>query len=392
MSYLRASRRVGIKEDETMTGKKRFPETLQTEKPSGNAGGRRKKKKRTVPVILGLGLLVVIMGVGYVYLQKWMHEIRPVTTNPTKDVCLITGPAGLEDPIFMNIQAGIEEAQDKYGLTTGVISAKTDTEREFNARIDEACHEYRVVICYGQDMADNLLVKAQVYPQTKFIFLEGTIYTEEGATSTLPNVLEVGFRVEEASYLAGYLAVKMSSRNCLGFIGGRDEPALRAYYGYYAGAMYADRSCEIRLGLPGGSPGRNRIRDLTTQLFQGGVLIILHSVGSESQTIAECARQENKQIIETGIPRENAGAEVLTTVVKKYDRVVADLLEHQSTLTYGERIYYGYKEGALDLLRPEKNVTDSLWKQVEDLRTRIVNAQVKIPGTKDEFDVAFLGK
>ncbi|MDR2736008.1 MAG: BMP family ABC transporter substrate-binding protein, partial [Gracilibacteraceae bacterium] len=368
-------------------------------RPGGPSGNKQKngnnknggKKKMVFLIILGVVVLMLAVGVA-LYLIGKPRGITTVMTNPTKDVVLITGPEGLDDPVAANIWQGIEEASQKNSLTAGYIVPKADTEKEFNAKLDEACRDYRIVVCYGQDLADNLLIKVQTYPQANFLFFEGTILTGEGETSTFPNVLEVGFRVEEASYLAGYLAFKINSGNSLGFVGGKDEPALRAYYGFYAGVMHASNNpgYEIRSGLPGSAAdGYKRVKTLASDIYKDGAGIIYHSVGSHyGQAIAEAARQDNKKVIASGRVPENAGSEVLMTVVKNYDVVVKDLLEKSTnnSLPYGERVYYGYTENALSLPKPAKDVSDSLWNQAEDLRNKIIKGERSVPGNQDEFD------
>ncbi|MCL1791764.1 MAG: BMP family ABC transporter substrate-binding protein [Peptococcaceae bacterium] len=367
------------------------PESRQRSGNNDGRGGNNKKQKRILILVLtAIALLVVVAAIALI-LGNSSQSIKPVMTNPTKDIALITGIGGLEDPVSASLWEGIEEAGRQKGLTVTYIVPKVDTEKEFNSILDEACKEYQTVVCYGQHLADNLLIKAQTYTQTRFIYFDGSVFTGEGDTATLANVLEVGFRVEEASYLAGYMSVKISSKTCLGFIGGRDEPAMRSYYGYYAGAMYANQVTEIRSGLPGSSSdGNKRMKSLASDLYKDGVQIIFYSVDNAyGQAIKEIAQQEKKKVITSGGVPKNAGSEVLTTVVKKYDIVVKDILEKsaKNTLTYGERVYYGYTENALELMKPAtSDVSDSLWKQVEDLRGRVANGQIKVPGTKEEFE------
>ena len=426
----------------------------RTDKPK-----KQKKSKKGLLVVI-IVLFVLGLGCAVFYFWKFMYgsTIKPVITNPTMDVGLVTGPTALEDPIYSKIWDGMKIAESKYGLTVGYVAAAKDTDKDIDAAIDKACKEYHMVICYGRDMADNLMVKSEVYPQIKFIFIDGTLL-QEGETTPPPNVFEAGFRVEEASYLAGYLAIKESPKSCLGFIGGKDEAARRAYYGYYAGAYSVDLSCEIRWGLPGANYDSNRIEFLATNMYSEGVQNIFSAVDPLSgKIIAEAARRKNKKMIASDVtPPQSSDTGVLVTVVKNYDTVVVMLLSayKQNTLMFGQKMAYGFKEKAIDFPKPPsqtdntpdnrtsnntdnntknntennannnannsknnnktnntnnsptnnttnnnnntKNTTNNsaninegisstLWKQVEDLKEKILDGTLRVPGTQEEFE------
>ena len=358
-------------------------------------GQPKKSKKKKVLVVLSILMILGLGGAGfYVWKFVFAGTITPVLTNPTKDVCLITGPEALEDPIYENIWAGMEDAEKKHGLSIGHVAITKDTEKDVDTAIDKACKEYHLVICYGQDMADNLAVKAQVYPHIKFILIEGTLL-QEGETTPPPNIFEAGFRSEEASYLAGYLAVKKSPINCLGFMGGKDEATMRTYYGFYVGALSVDLNCEIKWGLPGAAYDSNRIKSLASDMYQDGVQSIFNAVDPQSgQIIADAARKENKKMIAFDVASHSSGTEVLATMVKHYDTIVVMLLGayKDNTLTFGQKMAYGFREKGIDFLKPPgpTDITDDIWGNVEKMKEKILDGTLLIPGTREEFESKYL--
>jgi basic membrane protein A len=279
----------------------------------------------------------------------------------------------------------MEAAKLTYGLKTGYLTPKSDSDRDLNAIIDEACRQYRVVILYGHDKVDNLSEKHRVFPGNNFILIEGTMTQEE--TSQPPgNVLEVGYRTEEASHLAGFLAARTSSTNNFGFIGGKDAQSQRVYYGFYDG-VFSDRTSYVKTGLFNNTHNSDRLKMLAENLYNDGAQVVIHAVNHKHEaTIAGIARQKNKKFIATSL--SNTGSEVLATIIQKHDVVIEKLLAdyNNKEIRYGQSVLFGFKEDALDFLRPESGITDALWKQIEDKRDKITNGTLAVPGNKNEFD------
>jgi basic membrane lipoprotein Med (substrate-binding protein (PBP1-ABC) superfamily) len=80
-------------------------------------------------------------------------------------------------------------------------------------------------------------------------------------------MLGVSYKVEEAAFLAGYLAGKMSKSNVAGFIAGDNkESSLRYYYGFKAGLRYAAPGSELMKGVAGTFTDSSRIEEMAQRM------------------------------------------------------------------------------------------------------------------------------
>jgi basic membrane lipoprotein Med (substrate-binding protein (PBP1-ABC) superfamily) len=132
--------------------------------------------------------------------------------------------------------------RDSLRLQVSHVEARTPAEQSEALRT-YAAQGYQLVFAHGFELQDAAEAVSVDYPETVFIVTSGR--------RARGNVSPLIFRLEEASYLAGMVAGRLTKSNVLGFVGGIELPPIKAAYeGWVNGAKAVNpkiRSREIYL-------------------------------------------------------------------------------------------------------------------------------------------------
>jgi basic membrane lipoprotein Med (substrate-binding protein (PBP1-ABC) superfamily) len=118
--------------------------------------------------------------------------------------------------------------RDTLGGEVSHIQTRTPAEFDENFR-QYGARNFDLVFGHGFEFQDAALRVAPAYPNT--------IYVTTSGISVARNVAGVSFAFEEASYLAGMIAGRMTKSNLLGMIGGTELPPVkRSFAAFEQGA------------------------------------------------------------------------------------------------------------------------------------------------------------
>lgn len=159
-------------------------------------------------------------------------------TVPGMRVALVT-PGSVGDAAW-NAGAfeGLQRIRDSLRVHVSHIEARTPTE-QIEALRTYAAQGYDLVFAHGFEFQDAAERVSASYPKTAFIVTSGR--------RAKGNVSPLIFRLEEASYLAGMVAGRLSKTGVLGFIGGIELPPIKAaYQGWVNGAKAVNPAIKSR--------------------------------------------------------------------------------------------------------------------------------------------------
>lgn len=113
---------------------------------------------------------------------------------------------------------GADKLAQDYGVKIKTIECQ---EENFKQYMVQAAEESDIVVPVGWQFYEIPEV-AKEYPDTKFIWVDN----EAEGIADLPNVLCITYAQNEGSFLAGYIAAKMSKSGVVGAVGGdRTQPS-----------------------------------------------------------------------------------------------------------------------------------------------------------------------
>ena len=214
----------------------------------------RSKWVKYVAAVLAVGLL------GALVAGCSQAARRPQPATPAEEpktavkAAMVTDIGGLGDKSFNDLSnAGLERAKSELGVETKVLESKAPTDYESNLT-QLANAGYSPIFAVGFLMTDTV---AKVSTATPDVIYGGV---DEFFDPTIPNVVGLNFKEQEAGYLAGVLAGLADHQDRRRSADQRQEgPRLRRRHGDSAGP-------EVRHRLRGrrevGRPGRGRQDDL----------------------------------------------------------------------------------------------------------------------------------
>lgn len=163
---------------------------------------------------------------------------RPPVVPGVLRVGLIT-PGSITDAAWNSgAYRGLEAIHDSLGVSVSHVEARTPAAQEEALRA-YAAQGYGLVFAHGYEFQDAAERVSAEYPRTVFIVTSGA--------RTAHNVSPLIFRLEEASYLAGMVAGRLTRSNIIGFVGGVELPPVKAAYeGWVNGARSVNPQVQTR--------------------------------------------------------------------------------------------------------------------------------------------------
>ena len=124
------------------------------------------------------------------------------------------------------------------GVQVKTIECKNDSHTQ---QIYNAADAADVVVLVGWEFYDVETV-APEYPDKRFIWIDNA------TSAPVANVLNITYAQNEGSFLAGYIAAKMSQTGVIGAVGGEDSGTINDFIvGYKQGALYADPAIDVQV-------------------------------------------------------------------------------------------------------------------------------------------------
>ena len=161
-------------------------------------------------------------------------------TDKSFKIGMVADIGGINDESFnQSAWEGLQKAEKDFGIEVKVIESKQASEylQNMESLLDE---DVDMVIGVGYTMKEDIEKQAKNYPDKQFVLIDETY------DSIPENVTPILFRENEAAYLTGLVAGKMTENNNVGFIGGIQTPVISRFeYGYKAGVKEANKDVVV---------------------------------------------------------------------------------------------------------------------------------------------------
>ena len=242
-----------------------------------------------------------------------------------------------------------------------------------------------LVIGVGFTMAEDIKTQAENYPDVNFAIIDET-YEEIPS-----NVTPILFKANEAAYLTGLIAGKMTQTNEVGFIGGMDNPVVNQFeYGYTAGVVEANDKANVKVQYAGTFSDAAKGKSIANQMYANNIDTILSAAGGTGIGAIESAKEQNKYAI--GVDKDQsdlAPQNVLTSALKKVNVGVLETVKafKDGESIGGEERVYGLKEDGVGIPESTKNlVPQDIIDYVNTMAEKVKNGEIKVPSTKEELE------
>ncbi len=229
-------------------------------------------------------------------------------------------------------------------------------EESYNSAIEKAVeNKAKLVIMAGSNFETTVYAAQTIYPDVKFLLVDGVPHDAALNFATAANTIGVIFAEEEAGYLAGYAAVK-EGYNKIGFMGGQELPAVKRYgYGFVQGAAAAaaemEKKVEMSYVYTGTSEPSKDIRKMAADKYKDGTQVIFACGGAMGASVMEAAENNGGLVIGVDVDQSYLSTSVLTSAKKEIDIVINEMLENyiDEKFVGGTAFNYTAKNGGVSL-------------------------------------------
>lgn len=180
---------------------------------------------------------------------------------------------------------GLERIRDELGAEISHVETRTPVEFEENFR-QYAAGGYDLVFGHGFEYQDAAAAVGAEYPDTIFV-------TTSGST-VRANVVPMVFELEQATYLCGYLAGRLTRTGTVGMIGGIDIPSIRStFLAFEAGVKAARPDASVREVFIGNFDDTAAAREAALALIEEGADFLIHQANEAGRGVFQAAEDRS---------------------------------------------------------------------------------------------------
>jgi basic membrane protein A len=292
---------------------------------------------------------------------------------------------------------GAAAGADRAGAASGAVVTFAEG-GEGNRRLEALRKMARdgsdLVVAVGFLSSHDATIAAREFPGVHFAVIDYSLPTDSlgRAMAPPPNLAGINFREEEGAYLVGAMAGLSSRSHIVGFVGGMRGALITKFeVGYAAGVRRVCPACTLLIDYAGSTPAAFRDpatgKLLAERQYARGADIIFQAAGETGAGVIDAARQGTRQVI--GVDVDQAAAapgHVLTSMIKRIDVAVADVIDRERTNSFrGGMLTYGVSESGIGYVYDEKNaplIPAATRTRVETLRAAIASGFITPPAVR----------
>jgi basic membrane protein A len=301
------------------------------------------------------------------------------------------GDKSFNDSAYAGLEAATQEQGDKIAAKDVEPNPDGSNRKEL---LDSLADEgYGLIFGVGFLFSEDIAKSATESPDTSFAVIDGFA---DSCTQPDSNLLCIGFKEQEGSFLVGAAAALKTKSNTVGFVGGLEGDLIKKFQaGYEAGVKYiADRdgkTIKVLVDYAGNTPEAFRNpakgKELALKQIGQGADVIYHASGGTGAGVIAAATEKKKYVIGvdsdqslTASPAEQKW--ILTSMLKRVDNAVTQTIASfvDGSLKGGIQTF-GLKEGGIDYAQNEFNteLLGDIPTTLDDLKQKIINGEITVP-------------
>lgn len=298
----------------------------------------------------------------------------------------INGSLG-DQGFFDDAQTGMD-ALKAEGHKTTTLQADASNPAQWKSNLESVSNgSWNIAVTGTFQMVDVLTATAKKFPNQKYVIFDATV--------DAPNVASITYKQNEASYLAGVLAATAttdkadfplsSGSKTVGLVGGMDIPVINDFAdGFKAGVAAVDPSIKVLVSYVGAFNDSAKGYDQAKGMFDSGADVVFQVAGGSGIGVLQAAKDANKYGIGVDSNQNALQPGHILASVLKHVGVSLDLAvkaAQDGSLAYGKTTSYGLSNDGVGLAFANNSnlVPDSVIKQIDGYKAKIVDGSVKVP-------------
>ena len=318
---------------------------------------------------------------------------------PIAKICQVTDTGGIDDKSFNALAwSGMENAATDFGVEIKYLESQqaSDYEVNINAFIEEGCD---LIISVGYMLADATKAAAEANPDQKFAIIDND-------SMGLANVRGNSTKIDQGTFLAGYLAAGMTETGEVGTYVGQLFPATQAFMdGYAMGVKYYNElkgttvdvlgwDMDEQKGLETGNfESLDDGRAFGETLMDEGADIIMPVAGPVGLgTLAAMSERNSGLLIgvdwDWAVANPDKADYIVASANKKIDVFVYDTIQKvlDGTFAGGEDMILNLENGGTGLTYGsvwEPQIPEELKAEIEALKPMIISGEIATMPTRE---------
>ena len=316
--------------------------------------------------------------------------------SEAKKVGVVYDIGGRGDQSFNDsAAAGLEAAKKELGDKVQVKELEPNADGSNRKELMDSLADdgYGLIIGVGFLFSEDIAKSAKESPDTTFAVVDGF---DDLCTKPDSNLICLGFKEQEGSFLVGAAAALKTKSNTVGFVGGQEVDLIKRFQaGYQAGVKYiADQKgkpIKVLVDYAGNTPEAFRNpakgKELALKQIGQGADVIYHASGGTGAGVFAAAASKQKYAIGvdsdqslTASPAERKW--ILTSMLKRVDNAVqATIKSYVDGTAKGGIQTFGLKEGGIDYAQNQynKELLGDIPTTLDDLKQKIIDGEIKVP-------------
>jgi len=270
---------------------------------------------------------------------------------------------------------GLKTAEKELGVEIAYSEGVAIPDFEKVLR-DYANEGYDMIICHSSIAKDAVMNTAKDFPDIAFLWTDGD--------ETLENLAVIRPMAQEASYLAGLLAGKMTKSNKIGMVGGIDIPSThRSYAAFEMGMKEANPNAELLVNWIGSFLDVTKGNEAALSQIESGADVIFGN--GDGQNIGVLKAASEKNVLAIGAVRDQfsvAPNVVLSSVMWGFDQGISQVVKDLVDGNFTGKLYEVELSQGADLA-PYHDNASKIPQDIQDLikqkRQEIIDGKLEIP-------------
>ncbi|MCK0472337.1 BMP family protein [Halalkalibacter sp. APA_J-10(15)] len=317
-------------------------------------------------------------------------------------VGMVTDVGGIDDKSFnQSAWEGLTEFGEEFGLEqgTGYRYVQSSDIADFEPNIRNLVRE-NVDLAWGVGFLMNDAIKAVAEQnEDAQLAIVDSVVTDDN-DDPIDNVANVMFKEHEGSFLVGVAAGLQTETDRVGFVGGVESGLIKKFEnGFKAGVKAVNPDAEITVQYAESFNDDTIGAQIANTMYSQGADIIYHAAGATgygvfNEAINRVRNGEDVWVI--GVDRdqheegiyEGDQSVTLTSMVKRVDRAVYLVSEQTMNGEFpgGEILEYGLDDEAVGIAPTTDNMSGEALDEIEDYIEDILEGDIDVPETDDEYE------
>jgi basic membrane lipoprotein Med (substrate-binding protein (PBP1-ABC) superfamily) len=178
---------------------------------------------------------------------------------------------------------GLRRIERELGAQVSHVETRTPADFEDGFR-DYASRGYALVFGHGFEYQEAAAKVAAEYPKTIFVTTSGN--------TVRPNVAPMVFELEQATWLCGLLAGRVTRTGVVGMIGGIRLPSIEStFLAFRAGVLAARPDAQVRESWIGNFDDSAAAREAALALLQEGADFLIHQANDAGRGVFQAVSE-----------------------------------------------------------------------------------------------------